>query len=224
MTHAITLSPRADNEDDWLAVGTIVAPQGLRGELRVYPDSDFPERFKQPGQRWLQRAPDSAPQPVELLGGRWLAGKGLYIIRLAGVGDRQAAEALRGSKLLVKASDRPHLEPDEYHVADLVGLTVVLQATGAAIGRVADVLSAGNDLLAVQLDAAPQAEPALIPFVKAIVPVVDLAAGRLEIVPPVGLLELNQAEPLLDKPNSNTPNRAWLSGIRSSASAESAER
>ncbi len=186
-SQSLTAPPEA-----WLPIGRIVAPQGLRGELRVYPDTDFPERFEQPGRRWLQPAAGGEPQPVELLSGRWLAGKGLYVIRLAGVGDRNAAEALRGATLLVKASDRPPLGKDEYHVADLVGLTVVLQATGAPLGCVVDVLTAGNDLLAVQLDAQPEAQPLLIPFVKAIVPIVNLAAGRIEITPPAGLLELNQ--------------------------------
>ncbi len=188
-----TLPVAAAAADEWLVVGKIVAPQGLRGELRVYPDTDFPDRFEKPGPRWLRATPASDPEPVELLSGRRLAGKKLYVIRLAGVTDRDRAEALRGCKILVKAGDRPPLDADEYHVADLVGLTVVLQATGMAIGRVTDVMSAGNDLLAVQLDDRPQASPVLIPFVKAIVPVVDLAAGRLEIVPPVGLLDLNQA-------------------------------
>jgi 16S rRNA processing protein RimM len=182
----------------WLEIGTIVAPQGLHGEVRVYPDSDFPERFERPGLRWLQ-APDSPaePQPIQLLQGRVVPGKKLYILRLDGVGDRQQANALRGYKLLVPHSDRPRLAEDEYHVSDLIDLEVYDRDTGEKIGAVADVFAAGNDLLAVRLDSPLEHKKGnlstvLIPFVKEIVPVVDLKARRIEISPPPGLLEVNQ--------------------------------
>lgn len=206
---------------EWLEIGKIVAPQGLDGEMRVYPNSDFPERFEEPGQRWLLRPGEREPQPVELLGGRYIAGKGLYVVELAGVEDRNQAEALRGCRLMVPQSDRPALGEDEYHVLDLIGLEVFNQLTQEVLGTVVDIIPAGNDLLEVKLQTAPippddeavddpNAEavtkegkkrkpqpklpkPAtvLIPFVKAIVPVVDLQQGRIEITPPLGLLEIN---------------------------------
>nr|WP_238360809.1 ribosome maturation factor RimM [Iningainema tapete] len=174
--------------DDWLEIGTIVAPQGLDGEVRVYPDSDFPERFLVPGKRWLLCAGEDEPQLVELLGGRYVEGKNLYVIRLAGVKNRNQAEALRGCKLLVSQSDRPQLGDDEYHVLDLIGLSVFMQESGEKVGEVVSVVSAGNDLLEVQLH--QSSKTILIPFVKAIAPVVDLDHGRIEITPPDGLLEL----------------------------------
>jgi len=64
-------------ESSWLEIGKIVAPQGLDGEVRVYPSSDFPERFLEPGRRWLRRTGAGEPQPVELLFGRYIPGKGL---------------------------------------------------------------------------------------------------------------------------------------------------
>ena len=204
--------------DDWLEIGTIVAPQGLKGEMRVYPNSDFPERFEQRGQRWLQRPGESTPQPIELLGGRFIPGKGIYAVKLAGIETREQAEALRHSRLLVQMSDRPKLKEDEYHVLDLIDLEVFNQFTGEIIGVVVDVIPAGNCLLEVQLHHQPPPEPAkpevapptrtskqrkpkrqtaakpatvLIPFVKAIAPVVDIPGGRIEITPPPGLLEIN---------------------------------
>jgi 16S rRNA processing protein RimM len=184
--------------DDWLEIGTIVSPQGLKGELRVYSNTDFPERFEQPGVRWLLRPNATEPEPVELLSGRWIPGKGVYIIQLAGVENREQVDALRDCKLLVKASDRLPLEEDEYHVLDLVGLEVFNQENGEAIGVVVDIFSAGNDLLVVNRPSSvvsneekpSQKKQVLIPFVKAIVPVVDLEQGRIEITPPPGLLEL----------------------------------
>ena len=68
--------------DGWLQIGKIVAAQGLQGELRVYPDSDFPERFVVPGTRWLLRFKEEEPQSIELMNGRYIEGKGLYAIAI----------------------------------------------------------------------------------------------------------------------------------------------
>ncbi|NJS16636.1 MAG: ribosome maturation factor RimM [Nostocaceae cyanobacterium CSU_2_110] len=136
----------------WLEIGKIVAPQGLNGELRVYPDTDFPERFEVPGKRWLLRPNATEPQEVELVKGRFLEGKNLYIIQLAGVKHRDEAEELRGCKILVPESDRPLLSEDEYHLMDLVGLSVFMQDSGKFIGTVVDLIAAGNDLLEVRLE------------------------------------------------------------------------
>jgi 16S rRNA processing protein RimM len=186
------------NLEEWLEIGTIVAPQGLKGELRVYPNSDFPERFENPGQRWLLPPGKTELQPIELLSGRHVPGKNLYVVQLAGIEDYNQADALRGWKFMVHQSDRPILGEDEYHVRDLVGLEVFNQLTGEIVGVVVDLIAAGNDLLVVRRDSAAENEnqessankEILIPFVKAIAPVVDLDRKRIEITPPPGLLEL----------------------------------
>ena len=165
----------------WLEVGKIVGVQGLQGELRVYPETDFPERFETPGTRWLLRPGADQPEPIELKSGRYLEGKGLYIIKLVGISDRAQAEALRDCRILVPVGDRPLLEAGEFHVSDLLG-----QATQQSIGTVTEIFAAGNDLLEVKLHNA--STPVLIPFVEAIVPVVDLAQRRIEITPPPGLI------------------------------------
>jgi 16S rRNA processing protein RimM len=176
----------AQGLEQWVEIGKIVGSQGLRGEVRVYPASDFPERFEQPGQRWLLRPQAHQPEPIALIKGRFLEGKGLYVVQLQGISDRSAADTLQGSKLLVSATDRPHLEADEFMVADLVGLVVVDQATQADVGTVVSVIPAGNDLLEVKT---AQDKLILIPFVEAIVPIVDLSQQRIEINPPIGLIE-----------------------------------
>ncbi|MBD1194238.1 ribosome maturation factor RimM [Vulcanococcus sp. Clear-D1] len=198
-------------EQELLVVGRVVAAQGLRGELRVNPLSDFPERFTRPGRRWLRpaqgrRGEAAEAAEVELLSGRQLPGKELFVIRLEGVNDRSSAEALVGHELLVPAEDRPKLARGEFHLLDLVGLEVrLLQSseaespaqTGRCIGTVKDLIHAGNDLLEVELTTG--GAPLWIPFVKAIVPEVRLEAGWIGITPPPGLLELGQASN--DKPD-----------------------
>jgi 16S rRNA processing protein RimM len=175
--------------EELLLVGRIVAAQGLRGEVRVLPLSDFPERFTKAGPRWLQRR-EQAPRGVRLLGGRPLPGKELFVVRLEGIDSREAAEALVGAQLLVPAGDRPKLARGEFHLIDLVGLEVRLQEDGSPVGRVLDLLHAGNDLLEVELCPQRGGRRILIPFVRAIVPTVRLREGWIGITPPPGLLEL----------------------------------
>lgn len=211
---------------EWIEIGKIVAAQGLDGEVRVYPDSDFPERFIEPGKRWILRPNKSEPEPIEFLGGRYIPGKGLYAVEVEGVEDRDGAEALRGCKLFVEKTDRPYLEPDEFYVQDLIGMEVFNQLTGEILGKVSDIIPAGNDLLEVETNLTlpetvvaelekpkqpetpkanadprntrpprktrvkqPKSTKILIPFVEEIVPIVDLEQGRIEILPPPGLLE-----------------------------------
>lgn len=181
--------PEALPAPELLVVGRLVAAQGLQGELRLLPLSDFPERFTRPGPRWLRRGGQPA-RCVDLRSGRRLPGKELFVIRLAGVDDRSAAEALVGQELLVDASDRPALAPGEFHLLDLVGLEVRLLDSGAVIGRVRDLIHAGNDLLEVGLGPEGSGRRILIPFVTAIVPEVHLQEGWIGLTPPAGLLEL----------------------------------
>jgi 16S rRNA processing protein RimM len=189
-------------EENWLEIGTIVAPQGLEGELRVLSVSDFPERFQKRGVRGIQWIQGGEIREITLLRGRELPGKNVYVIKLEGVENREQAEALRGYKLWANKLEKPRLKADEYHVSELVNLEVYHHLTGEKIGVVVDILWAGNDILAVQLEAnlasvkkkSPSSDSearALVPFVKEIVPLVDLKAARIEIAPPPGLLEIN---------------------------------
>ncbi|NOL48081.1 16S rRNA processing protein RimM [Synechococcus sp. MIT S9220] len=180
-------SQTASAKEEWLAVGTVVGAQGLRGELRVNPASDFPERFTKPGPRWL-RHKDATPQAMLLTSGRQLPGRSLFVVRFKGIDSRSAAEALVGQKLLVSSTDRPELEEGEFHLLDLVGLEARLNANdNAVVGTVSDLISGGNDLLEITR---PDGRKLLIPFVEQIVPEVHQTEGWLLITPPPGLLDL----------------------------------
>ncbi|MBD2104058.1 ribosome maturation factor RimM [Leptolyngbya sp. FACHB-261] len=176
---------------DCVVIGKIIAAQGLRGEVRVLSMSDFPERFENPGKRWLQRSESAPLELLTLRSGRYLPGKGIYVVRFAEITDRDAAESLRGATLLISAAERPTLEDNEYLIQDLLGLSVIHQPTGQLLGTVVTIIPAGNDLLEIEgvEPTTGKLRRTLIPFVEPIAPVVDLAAGRIEVVPPAGLID-----------------------------------
>ena len=188
--------------EELIEIGTIVSPHGIKGEVKVYTDSDFPERFEKPGKRLLKRPNEKELDWITLKRGYYLPGKKLYVVSFEEITDRNQAEALRKSKLFVEKRDRPQLEDNEYYVDDLIDLAVINQETGEQIGQVVDIYPAGNDLLVVELDPefleanfpqqSKQKNKVLIPFVAEIVPIVAIAQGKLEVCLPAGLLELYQ--------------------------------
>jgi 16S rRNA processing protein RimM len=184
-----------ETQTQWLQIGKIVATQGLKGEVRVNPTSDFPERFTEKGWRWLREKNNPQPRKIYLLKGYQIPGKNIYVVKFEGIDNCNEAEKLRDCQLLVEKNDLPELLEDEYHVSDLIDLEVYHQITGENLGIITNLYTAGNDLLEVQLHQIPEGKnkpvKVLIPFVKAIVPIVDLENKRLEINPPVGLLELH---------------------------------
>lgn len=168
-----------------LVVGRIGRPHGIRGEVTVEVRTDDPELRFAPGAE-LATDPASAG-PLVVRAARWH--KGVLLVGFEGVTDRNAAEALRGTLLVIDSADLPPLpDPDEFHDHELVGLTVVTVA-GEPVGEVVDVLHHGQDLLVVRREKGE----ALVPFVKALVPEVDLAAGRLVVDAPPGLLDPDEA-------------------------------
>jgi 16S rRNA processing protein RimM len=111
------------------------------------------------------------------------------LIRLQGVADRDAADALRGGLFVVDSADLPPIaDPDEFYDHQLEGLAV-RTADGQEVGTIAEVLhTAAGELLAVR---DPDGAEILVPFVGAIVTSVSLADGVMVIDPPEGLLDLD---------------------------------
>jgi 16S rRNA processing protein RimM len=179
-----------------LIVGRIVRPHGIRGEVVVdvrtdEPDARFavgsvlhtePAASARPG----TAGPVPAPAPLTIEAVR--AHQGRLLVTFDGVYDRDVAENLRGVLLCVDSADVPPPDdPDEFHDHQLVGLAAVTPA-GEPLGEVAAIDHApASDLLVLRR---PEGRTALVPFVKSIVPRVDLAAGRVVVDAPEGLLDL----------------------------------
>ena len=110
--------------------------------------------------------------------------KGIVIAAIDGVSDRNAAEKLAGLRLYVDRAALPPAGEDEFYRADLIGLAAVTP-DGAPLGRIVAVDDYGaGDVIELRL---PEGGSVLVPFTQAVVPVVDIAAGRLVIDPPPGL-------------------------------------
>ena len=136
--------------DKWMSIGQIVAPQGLKGDIRIKPSSDFPERFTKPGKRWIQKA-NELPTEIKLKKGTAIPGKSIYVLSIEGVSNRSAAEKIIGWKLVIPINSRPKLSKDEYHYFDLIDLEVRKGPKKTLIGYVTDLIKGGNDLLEIEL-------------------------------------------------------------------------
>jgi 16S rRNA processing protein RimM len=189
-----------------LVVGRVARPHGIRGELTVQVHTDHPDLRFAAGS--VLATEPAARGPLTVSASRWHSGR--LLVTFAGYADRTAAEELRGTLLVIDSAEvGPAADPDEFHDYELIGLEVVTLA-GDLVGVVADVLHQGQDLLVVRPEAgrsAPgQDDEILVPFVAAIVPEVDVAAGRLVIDPPPGLLVLDSGgRPLQDPPAGRPP-------------------
>jgi 16S rRNA processing protein RimM len=171
-----------------IAVGQIARAHGVRGEVTVAVRTDEPDVRFMPGVTLATEPPERGPLTVAAT--RWHSGR--LLIMFEGVRDRNAAEDLRGTLLVLDSAEIPApAEPDEFYDHQLIGLAVV-SAAGHPVGEVTDVLHHGQDLLVVRRGPGPAGE-VLVPFVSAIVTDVDVPAGRLVIDPPPGLLDPAEA-------------------------------
>jgi 16S rRNA processing protein RimM len=173
----------ARGSDGDVVVGRIGPARGVRGDVFVEPWTDVPEERFAPGAVLRTDPAEAGPLTVESSS---TAG-GKLVVRFADVAGRAAAEALRGVRLVIAADSRPALDdPDEFYDTDLVGLSAAT-VDGAELGTVDDVVHTSG---VTYLIVTAHGRERTVPFVSAIVPTVDLSAGRVIIDPPDGLLEL----------------------------------
>ncbi|WP_324653022.1 ribosome maturation factor RimM [Georgenia sp. H159] len=162
-----------------LVVARIGAPHGLHGMVRLEVRTDDPAGRFAPGRVLTTEPADRGPLTVESSTQR----QGSWYVRFTQTPDRTAAEALRGTVLLVTVDDDD--EEDAWYPHQLVGL-VVEDPTGRRVGTVAGIEHLpAQDVLVVTEDAGQRT---LVPFVEELVPVVDVPGGRVVIDPPRGLL------------------------------------
>ena len=177
------------NENDWLVVGLITSPHGINGKVKVKSLSDFEERFINPGMRWVQKE-NELPSKIELDSGFKQPGKETFIIKFKEISNRKQADKLKNHKILVKTEKLPILNKEEFHLMELIKLEVKILENQKliVIGKVINLENEKNNLLVIKLY--KNQKKVLIPFVKEIVPLIDIKNNFLIITPPKGLLEL----------------------------------
>jgi len=177
------------NKNEWLIVGFITSCHGIKGQLKVKSLSDFEERFLNPGMRWLQKD-NEPPSKIKLISGFKQPGKEIYIVKLQGINTRNHAEQLKKVKILVRTDKLPNLKKGEFHLLELINLQVKMLENEELkiIGKVIDLENEKNNLLVIEL--LKDQKKVLVPFVKQIVPLIDIKNNFILINPPKGLLEL----------------------------------
>jgi 16S rRNA processing protein RimM len=163
-------APGAEPYD--VLVGVIVGAHGVRGEVRVAPETDFPERFARLEQMAVTPK-GAAPRLMKITAARSHVGKGLLLLRLEGIEERDAAEALRGAELRIRESDLTALPAGRYYEFQILGLAVVTE-DGRDLGKIIDIIHTGaNDVY--------ETPRAMIPAIDPIVREVDLEQGRMVV-------------------------------------------
>jgi len=170
-----------------VVVGRIGKPHGIRGEVTVDVRSDEPDRRFQPGAQLLVQAPRGsafAPTTLTVARARWH--QDTLLVAFEELADRNAAETARGVVLsAVVAADETPEDPDEFYDHQLEGLAAY-DVDGTHLGEIAGLVHGAQDLLRVRTT---DGREALVPFVAALVPEVDVAGGRVVIADRPGLVQ-----------------------------------
>lgn len=183
--------PKSSNTE-WATIGKIVAPFGIRGELKVFSLSDIPDRFAQLDSVFV--GPDYMPRKISAV--RPYKGD-MLILKFVGIDDATTADTLRNADLSIPLDKLAKLPPNSYYQHDILGLRVAT-LNGREIGTIIEIMETGsNDVYVVKGEDKQQI---LLPAIKDVVKQVDLIRRMMYIEPMAGLLD---DDAVLDDPNES---------------------
>lgn len=166
-----------------VTVGRIVNSHGIRGELKVVPETDFPERFDK-GNALIIVDSQNKQTPVTVKTSR--LHKNMFILQLEEFSNINEVEKFKGSLLKIEAKDQQPLEEGEYYYHEIIGCKVVTEE-GQELGLVSEVLTPGaNDVWVVAL---PKGKQLLLPVIDDVILEVDIANKTIRIHLMEGLME-----------------------------------
>ncbi|HEY5004705.1 MAG TPA: ribosome maturation factor RimM [Ktedonobacteraceae bacterium] len=166
---------------EWATIGKIVAPFGLRGQMKVTSLTDIPDRFAQLEQVYL--GPEYKSYAVKEVRPYK---SNMVLLKIAGISSATGAESLRGQDIFIPAEQMAKLPPDFYYQHDILGLAVE-KLNGQAIGTIVEIMpTGGNDVYVIK---ASDGKQFLIPAVKSIIKQVDLIRRVMYIEPIGGMLD-----------------------------------
>jgi 16S rRNA processing protein RimM len=160
--------------EDLLQVGAIIKAHGVRGEVKVFPTTDDPARFKDLKTVLLDTGKEK--RELEITGVKFF--KNLVILKFKGLDSMNDVENLRQAKLFVTRENAVELSENEYFIADLIGLKAVSDE-GEALGEISDVLQTGaNDVYVISREGTADL---LVPAIKECILNVDIASGEMKV-------------------------------------------
>lgn len=166
-----------------IKIGTIVNAVALRGEVKVYHFSDYKERFEELDEVIVERKGKGKTYRIEKV--RYQ--NGMVILKLKGVDDRNAAEALKESDIMITEADLRELPEDTFYVRDLIGCSVFNAENGAEIGTIKDVMqNSAQDIYVIKTAAGKEA---MIPAVGDFVDEVNIAEKYVKVKLIPGLID-----------------------------------
>jgi len=159
----------------FFTVGRIVKPQGIKGEVKVHPFAEDPERFHDLSQVLL--GDEEGPSDTVTVSACRVQGDSVYL-RFEGIYDRNQAERLRGLYIWIERAQAVPLAEDTYYLSDLIGCAVA-DETGRTYGTIAEVIqTGGNDVYVVRSE---EGGDILIPALKSIISLVDIEDCRVTV-------------------------------------------
>ena len=165
-------------------VGKILGAHGIHGTVRLLPLTDFPERFEEMKEFYLEQE-GRAPLILEILSAVPYEGKGQFLLAVKGIESRDEAEALKGYCVTVAPQERPPLDSDEYWIDDLIGLSVRDAFNGEEFGVLEDVLVTGsNDVYVIRTK---EDKVQMLPALGDVILEVNLEEGIMKVAVPEGL-------------------------------------
>lgn len=169
---------------EYLNVGKIVNTHGIRGEVRVISQTDFPEeRYKKGGKLTLFK---QGMQPLELTITNHRKHKNFDLLTFEGYPNINDVEVFRDGILKVSEHDLTDLEENEFYYYEIIGLNVI-DEDGETLGKIKEILSTGaNDVWIVQRKGK---KDVLIPYIESVVKEIDLDAGVVHVEIPEGLID-----------------------------------
>ena len=174
------------NKTEWATIGVIVAPFGVRGELKVRLLTDIPNRFAELDA--VHVGPEHTRYPIQSV--RPYKGE-MVVLKLDGINDANTAETLRNLNLQIPESKLAKLPPDSYYQHDILGLHVFTM-DGQNLGHITDIIVTGsNDVYTIKT---PDGKQVLIPAIKDVIKQIDLIRSTMYIDPLPGLLDEDQAQ------------------------------
>jgi len=185
-----------DDAGSWLEIASLGRLRGLRGEIFAV-GSQLPEwytalaavRIRLAGGSWFGSQPEGAAADVKIAEARLYSGR--LALRFEGIETAEAARPLVNGTVFLNRAARPPAPDGEIWLSDLVGCRVEEVRTGREVGRVTGWQDFAGPAVTLEVTPDHGGQPVLVPYVRAICIEVDLAARRIRIDPPEGLLELN---------------------------------